>query len=185
MQAAPYLFVPPVLALSLAAAYSVAGMLGRKGRPQRANHLFTALMCAALGTMGLRASAGTVAPLIWAVGAGALWFIVQAARQRTPNLQNSDSSRGFCLYRGALMGLCVWILITFFSGAGPGRLQDLGFVLSHLIAAIILTFAAAAWLLATFAMPREGMNRSTVPRLRGIHEALMAISIAALVFGTL
>ncbi|GAC1371979.1 MAG: hypothetical protein NVS2B15_20570 [Pseudarthrobacter sp.] len=77
-------------------------------------------------------------------------------------------------------------LVTILAGRGGGSVtehpsHELSAILVLVMGAILMVFAAAGWLLGTFAMPKEG-SAKPVPRLRGIRQALLAAGLAVALY---
>lgn len=160
---------------------------------------------ARLDAVALTVAALAPAALIWAWPVGwapylalacaALWFLWRLAAPRTADQGTAGqgtadqgtagAGRGAAFYRLLFTGAAVWITLSLASSQalGPGR--QLGGILLHMVAAVALVFAAAAWLLATFALPGDSAGGDSAGRkIRpavGLHEALVA-GVVALCF---
>ncbi len=174
--------VPLASALSLAALYSLVRVLTQGFWAARIENLLTATMCMALVAAALGWDPVPAMPLVWIFAAAALWFVLQAILHRQHWLRSTELGSGGCLYRGAMMGLTLWIIASSPGGGDGTSAHGLGYILTHLIGAIVLAFTAAGWLLATFAVPRQDTTTVPVRRVRGIHESLMAAGIAMTLF---
>lgn len=175
----PFVAIALVCAFGLTAVYSLTRALLRGTWVARINHLLTALMCAALAADAAGWTPGPEPVLIWLFFAVALWFMLQAVLQQQPWVVGAGIGVAGCVYRAALMAVALWILVAGHPG-NSGR--DLTSILTYVMGAIALAFTCIGWLLATFAAPQRDTSATAVPRVKGIHEALIAAGMALALF---
>lgn len=157
---------------ALGVLFGAAAMLGlgeavlATGPAARADAAAAAALAAVMAAVGLGwAPLGAVLLLVVLVVLGVvfLWFAGRLA-----------------IYSAAVT--LVAGLVTILAGRGGGSVtehpsHELSAILVLVMGAILMVFAAAGWLLGTFAMPKEG-SAKPVPRLRGIRQALLAAGLA-------
>ncbi|WP_154605462.1 hypothetical protein [Arthrobacter sp. AQ5-05] len=138
-------------------------------------------------------------PVDWApylaLACAALWFLWRVVAPRTAGQGTAGAGRGAAFYRLLFTGAAAWITVSLASSHALGPGGQLGGILLHTIAAVALVFAAAAWLLVTFALPQESAPKDSAPQdsaprystggkihpAVGLHEALVA-GVVALCF---
>lgn len=167
--------------LSLAILAGVARLLSAGPLPARVDAvaLTVAAVAPALIVWQWPAEAGA----IWAIACCGLWFLWRLVAPRKAELPTpaSGSGRGAAAYRLLFAGAALWISFSLAGTHALGPSGQLGSIMLHMFAAVALVFAAAAWLLGTFAVPKDavgGKIRATV----GSHEALAAAAVALCFF---
>jgi hypothetical protein len=181
----PYTVAALVVAFSLAVLYRLAAAVRAPSRTGALNNLLTVVM--GLGLL-LVATGWTIRaamlPLLVVLSAAIIWFVAQAAMQGRPWARTPGWGAGGCLYRAFTLGVALWILASALPASGTVQPQghQLGSILGALIGAIVMTLVCAAWLLGTFATPKQDTTAQPIPRLRGLSEALMAGGLALTLF---
>ncbi|ALE06117.1 hypothetical protein AL755_12620 [Arthrobacter sp. ERGS1:01] len=122
---------------------------------------------------------GGVAPAA-ALGCVGLWFLWRVAAPAGKATPVPGGGRGTAAYRLLFSAAALWITLALQSVHEHGTGELLGNILLHTMAGVTLIFAAAAWLLGTFAMP-EGSGEKIRPIL-GTQEAVAAIAVALCFF---
>jgi hypothetical protein len=133
------------------------------GPAARADAAAAAVLAAVMAAVGLGWAPMDAVLLLVVLGVLFLWFAGRLA-----------------IYSAALT--LVAGLVTFLAARGGGSVtehpsHELGAILVLVMGAILMVFVAAGWLLAAFAMPKEG-SAKPVPRLRGTRQALLAAGLA-------
>lgn len=173
--------VEPLTAIfTLVSLYCLASAIRAHSGTARTNYLLTAVMSLTLLVVALGWNVGAVVvPLVVVLAAAFLWFAVQAVLHAQPWARGTGFSAGGCLYRALTLAVATWILASAPQAAGS---HQLGSILGALIAAVVLTLACAAWLLATFATPKQDTTAKPIPALKGLNEALIAAGLATMLF---
>jgi len=154
---------------ALVAFFGAAALLGAiavlraKGRAAKGDAAGGAVLALVMLAVGLGWAPLATAPLMVMLGIVFVWFAVRLAVYRAV----------LTLFAG---------LALFLAARGGGSTTDhppheLGTILVLLMCALLTLFAAAGWLLATFATPKEGTAKP-VPRLHGLGQALLAAGLA-------
>jgi len=159
----------PLLALTVAAGLTRLLTAGKP--PSRLDAVAMTVAAAAPAALLWQWPAGN-APFV-GLACAALWFLWRMAAPRTVG-------RGAALYRFLFTGAAAWITVSLAGTQVLGPGGQLGGILLHMFAAVALLFAAAAWLLATFAVP-AGAGGKPSPAT-GVHEALTAAALALCFF---
>lgn len=146
-----------------AALLGAVAVLRAKGRAAKGDAAAGAVLALVMLAVGLGWAPLASVPLMVTTGVVFLWFAVRVSVYRAV----------LTLFAG---------LVLFVAARGGGSATDrppheLGTILVLLMCALLAVFAAAGWLLATFAMPKEGRGKQ-VPRLHGVGQALMAAGLA-------
>lgn len=162
--------------------------------------LVAALVLGAARTAAARSAGGRVDPLaVWAavlapaaavfgwVSGGfavpaalaciGLWFAYRTAGPRGQSVRPPGAGRAASFYHLALTGAAAW---CFAALSGPGGAHpangQLGSLIMHVVAAIVLLIACAGWLLGSFAQPEGPPERPS--RVLGVQEALLAAALS-------
>lgn len=109
------------------------------------------------------------------------WF---AARTFDRKGRPEGAGRFRAIYGTVVTVLSGWVLLTAAADGGSvsdNRGHELGAILLGLMGALLMVFAAAGWLLGTFAVPPESKSRPVAP-LTGLREALLAAGLAVAFF---
>lgn len=146
-----------------AALLGAVGVLRAKGSAAKGDAAAGTVLALVMLAVGLGWAPLATVPLMVMAGAVFLWFAARLAVYRAV----------LTLFAG---------LALFLAARGGGSTTDhppheLGTILVLLMCALLTLFAAAGWLLATFAMPKEGTAKP-VPRLYGAGQALLAAGLA-------
>lgn len=173
-----------VMALAAAVLCSVAGIIRAKSLAGKADAAGSALIAGAVVTVGLGWAPSEQVPLAVVLGAVFLWFAGRAVFQLTRTSPGAGDGLAPSVYHAVLAGLGGWVLFeaarTADSATGhPGH--ELGVLLVDLLVALVMVFAAAGWLLATFTLRSES-GPKPVPGLTAARESLVATGIALALF---
>lgn len=146
-----------------AAVLGAIAVLRAKGRAAKGDAAAGVLLAFVMLAVGLGWAPLATVPLTVMLGVVFLWFALRLAVYRAV----------LTLFAG---------LALFFAARGGGSTtahppHELGAMLVLLMCALLTLFAAAGWLLATFAMPKQGTAKP-VPRLHGLGQALLAAGLA-------
>ncbi|GAC1367940.1 MAG: hypothetical protein NVSMB43_00680 [Pseudarthrobacter sp.] len=159
------------------AVLGIGAMFGARGLAARVDAAAAGALTLVMAAVGLAWAPLAAVPLGAVLGVVFAWFAVRTVyRKHGPERTGQFPA----VYGAALTALSGWVLFS--AGRGGGSVADhpahqLGTILSDLIGALLMVFAAGGWLLGTFAMPAESKSHA-VPRLTGVREALMAAGLA-------
>lgn len=106
-----------------------------------------------------------------------LWFAYRTAGPRGRADRPPGAGRAASFYHLAMTGTAAWCLAALSgpAGAHPANAQ-LGSLIMHVVAAILLLLACVGWLLGSFATPEGPQER--LSRVAGVQEALLAAALA-------
>ena len=175
-----------VVVFAAAVLLSVAGIVRAKAPAVRGDAVGIALVAMVLGGVGLGWAPIGAVPLGVVLGAVFLWFAGRTARQLTrpsPSLDGGDGDGGGlgpAVYHAVLAVLGGWVVFAasrHAASATSSPAHELGVILVDLMAAILMIFASAGWLLATFTFRGES-GPKPVPGLTGVREAVVAAGLA-------
>lgn len=173
-----------VLALAAAVLCSVVGILRAKTAAGKADAGGSALLAAAVAAVGLGWAPSGQLPLAAVLGAVFLWFVGRMVFQLATPSPGSGDGAAPAVYHAVLAGLGGWVLFEAARNAGSGTGHpghELGVLLVDLLVAIVMVFASAGWLLATFTLRADSGPRP-VPGLTAAREALVAAGLALALF---
>jgi hypothetical protein len=144
-----------VVALAAAVLCSVAGIIRAKTPAGRADAAGSALIAAAVAAVGLGWAPSGELPLAGVLAAVFLWFVGRTVFQLTTSSPGTGDGPAPAVYHAVLAGLGGWVLFeaarnTSSATGHPGH--ELGVLLVDLLVAIVMVFASAGWLLATFTL---------------------------------
>lgn len=136
-----------------------------------------AVLAVVMATVALGRAPAAAIPLALVLASVFAWFAVGAVHRKGGP---EGPARFTAIHGAAVTALTGWVL--FFAARGFGSVSDhpghqLGLIIIDLGGAVLMVFAAASWLLGTFATPAESKSLA-VPRLTGIREALMTAGLA-------
>lgn len=138
----------------------------------------SALVMAAVGLGGAPIAAGQLEMVLAVVLA---WFVASIGFRARAQAGNG---RLPALYGAVVTVLAVCVLFSAARGGGSATdhpVHELPAVVGYAMGGVVMVFAAAGWLLATFAHPPR-KSTSVLPRLTGIREALMAAGLAVALY---
>ncbi|GAC1381967.1 MAG: hypothetical protein NVSMB43_23050 [Pseudarthrobacter sp.] len=155
---------------ALVAFFGAAALLGAvaavraRGRPAKVDAAAGAVLALVMLAMALGWAPLATVPLMVTAGVVFLWFAVRLS-----------------IYRAVLTLFAG--LVLFFASRGGASATDhppheVGTILVLVMCALLALFAAAGWLLATFATPKGDGAVKPVPRLYGVCQALMTAGVA-------
>lgn len=175
-------FVVIALGVVFAAAvlFSVAGIVRARKPAALGDAAATAMAAAVLGGVGLGWAPTAALPLGAVLTVVFLWFAGRTALHLAKPSAGAGDGLGVSAYHAVLAALAGWVLLAAAHGGSsatdhPGH--ELGVLLMDTLAAILMVFASAGWLLATFNLRAES-GPKPVPRLTGVREALVAAGLA-------
>ncbi|WP_334173766.1 hypothetical protein [Sinomonas sp.] len=180
MFAGPFVVIALLVASCAAALLSAAQAVRAPSGQHRASEAARVLLAAVVGATALGWARSAPALLGTALAAVLLWSIASAALDRRHRRPGAAAAA----YRAVLALLAAWVLSSAArAGTSPAGhpAHQLGVIVLDLLAAVLMTIAAAGWLLAAFAMPAESTSKP-VPRLTGTTEALLAAALAVALY---
>jgi hypothetical protein len=179
-----------VVVFAAAVLLSVAGIVRAKAPAVLGDAVGIALVALVLGGVGLGWAPIGAVPLGVVLGAVFLWFAGRTGLQLMRPSPRDGGGRGDggldggglgpAVYHAVLAVLGGWVVFAASRHAAsatssPGH--ELGVILVDLMAAILMIFASAGWLLATFTFRGES-GPKPVPGLTGVREAVVAAGLA-------
>ncbi len=182
----PFIVVSLTAIFTLVSLYCLALAIRAHSGTARTNYLLTAVMSLTVLGVALGWNVGAaVVPLVVVLSAAFLWFTAQAVLHAQLWARETGFSAGGCIYRALTLAVAIWILASAQQTAGSAQVHpahQLGSILGALIGAVVLTLACAAWLLATFATPKQDTTAKPIPPLKGFNEAFIAAGLAIMLF---
>jgi hypothetical protein len=171
-----------VAVFAAACLFSVAAIVRAKRPAARGDAAGSAMSAAVLVAVGLGWAPIAPLPLAAVLTVAFLWFAGRTALHLTKTSADSDAGDGLgpSAYHAVLALLGGWVLFAAARGTNsatdhPGH--ELGVLLVDTLAAAMMVFASAGWLLATFS-PRAESGPNPIAKRSGIREALVAAGMA-------
>lgn len=114
------------------------------------------------------------------LGVVLLWFIWRTTLGASKPGALPGSGRGASGYHAALTLTAIWIAFVLGNRFQGGQDETLGAIMQHMIVGVMLALAAAGWLLASFAVPKD--DKAAIKPIIGVQEALSALTVGLCFF---